>query len=90
MTWHEQAACLDRDATLWETPNNDKTTKSNEYAIAICKACPVRVACLDEAMQIEQGLAWAGRWHIYGGLMPGERARLDNGTPRGRRKESAA
>lgn len=80
MTWHEQASCLTRDPELWVTPNNNKTTQANEYAAAICNRCPVRIACLTEALTVERGPS--SRWHIWGGLTPAERERLDSRTGR--------
>ena len=89
MTWHEQAICLTRDPELWMTPNNNQTTQANDYAVAICKRCPVQTACLTEALEVERGTV-AARYHIYGGLTPMERAKLDDGPRKKQRRVRAA
>jgi WhiB family redox-sensing transcriptional regulator len=82
-TWHENASCrTGYDPTMWETPNSDNITKANEYAMAVCGRCPVRTACLTEALEAERGTSTAGRWHIWGGLTPEQRGQLDRGPKR--------
>ncbi|WP_030747526.1 WhiB family transcriptional regulator [Streptomyces sp. NRRL F-5135] len=44
--------------------------------------CPVRVACLEEALDQEAGLEASSRGGIRGGVGPAERARLDRATAR--------
>lgn len=48
--WWEWAACRGRDPDLWITPNTKNLTTANKNAIAICRNCPVRQHCLDEAI----------------------------------------
>lgn len=89
MTWHENAECLNHDPTLWETHNPNQTTRANAEAIEVCNGCPVRLDCLAETMGVEKG-ATAARYHIYGGLTPVERAKLDDGPRRRKRMAGAA
>jgi WhiB family transcriptional regulator, redox-sensing transcriptional regulator len=44
-----------------------------KIAKRICRECPVRLACLNYALQHETGTY---RWGIYGGLTPTQRYRL--------------
>lgn len=52
------------------------------HAIETCNRCPVRFACLDVAMRTEVNerdgspLSESSRWGIWGGLTPGQRAKL--------------
>jgi WhiB family redox-sensing transcriptional regulator len=39
-------------------------------AKAVCKSCPIAVACLEFALEVEDGFA------ILGGMTPGERQRI--------------
>lgn len=43
----------------------------------ICAACPVRLQCMTEAMTVEDGLGYAMRGGIWGGLTPRERDKWD-------------
>lgn len=48
--WMEQAACIGHNPAWWFwDENTDRDTKHS--AVAICKSCPVRVACLDYALK---------------------------------------
>ena len=65
--WVKQAACLGHDPDLWFL---DDQTGSYREARAICNDCPVRIECLDWAIDshTEHGL--------WGGLNPTERKQL--------------
>lgn len=71
MDWRHRSACLDEDPELF-FPDGETPRYARQIAAAqqVCAACPVREDCLRAA--IEGGHA-AGIW---GGLLPGERARL--------------
>lgn len=45
-------------------------------AIRACSPCPYRGPCLDAALDYEQGIGPYGRYGIWGGFTPGQRARL--------------
>jgi hypothetical protein len=50
---------------------------ANAHARQFCDACPVRLACLRWALDVEgDGISVRGRYGIYGGLTPDERAQL--------------
>lgn len=69
--WIDEAVCASVDAELW-FPGKGDTTKP---AKALCATCPVSAQCLAWAMETEEQTA-GGRFGIYGGLSPRERARL--------------
>lgn len=52
-------------------------TSDRKQARALCAGCPVRRACLDDAMEMEHGLGGRSRYLVRGGLTPHARARLD-------------
>lgn len=66
-TWGKQAACLDADPELFFPVS--ETGPHVEQAKAICRACPVRAACLEGALRAGES---AGIW---GGLTSEERRR---------------
>lgn len=48
-------------------------TNDRKVARALCAACPVRQACLDDAMEFEEGLGPRSRYMVRGGYTPRER-----------------
>ncbi|MFF2522476.1 WhiB family transcriptional regulator [Streptomyces liangshanensis] len=50
---------------------------SADSARRICTDCPIRLACLEQAMVAESGLSYSMRAGIWGGLAPRERAARD-------------
>ena len=66
---------------LWDTD----TGKRDEHrdAIAICFECPVRGACLADQIAREGRSRVDGRWGIYGGATPEQRARMSGAWSRG-------
>jgi hypothetical protein len=50
-------------------------TNDKRVAKALCAGCPVKQACLDEAMELEEGLGPRSRYLVRGGLTPKGRAR---------------
>ena len=58
------AACSEHDPDLWFDE------ASFDRAIAVCRQCPVRVCCLNQALQAGETI-----W-VWGGLTPADRAAL--------------
>lgn len=70
--WTEYAACRGEGSGIFFA---DQHAGDYSRARRICNRCPVRAACLDEAMRFESGNA-ENRHGMFGGLSPDERARL--------------
>jgi len=69
--WRDQAACRAADPHLFDyDPETDPETAA-EPARRICARCPVRTACLNDALAQPEGGDLVG---IFGGLTPAERA----------------
>lgn len=64
--WHYQAACKGERTILFFV--NDP--EAQDEAKAVCRRCPVRRRCLDEALDRNE------KHGIWGGLTPEERKRL--------------
>lgn len=69
--WRELAACRGAEPELFYPVGDAWTGALNEaraeLALAVCATCPVREACLTDALA--RGDAWA----ILGGTLPDER-----------------
>lgn len=48
-TWMEQAACIGYDPAWWFV--GDDQAELRQKALKICRACPVREACLEYALR---------------------------------------
>lgn len=72
-----QAACLDTDPELF-FPISSRDLRGRAEAVALCRACPVREACLRIA------LADPGIVGIWGGTDEDERRRLRHRSARPR------
>jgi WhiB family redox-sensing transcriptional regulator len=70
-SWARAAACDGTDPALFDPVNRHVA----ERATAVCAACPVRRACLLEALTDESDSAY-GPWLVRGGLTPKERRDL--------------
>jgi WhiB family redox-sensing transcriptional regulator len=78
--WRDQAACRSSDADLFFPAGNTGVAASQiEAAKAVCRSCPVRVACLQFALESNQE---AGIW---GGTDEEERRKLRAAWRAGRR-----
>ena len=77
MTTFDNAPCVRHDPATFEPDKSDHA--GIRAAKAICAPCPVKDACLKLALDNEWGNA-AMRAGIFGGLSPGERAKIANGT----------
>jgi hypothetical protein len=64
--WHLQGLCGQADAEAW-FPEKGIPTRP---AKAICAACPVRVDCLEDALERHEP------WGIWGGTSERERQRI--------------
>lgn len=81
--WARHAACKDDDPDLWNPEGTGPAALTDAAdAIAICRTCPVRDACLAETMRIEQGIARDSRHGIRGGLDGNQRFQRDPTAPR--------
>lgn len=65
-----QGSCVGKDPNLWfpEGPSN-ATENSTAYAKAICNTCPIKLQCLQDAIENEY-------YGIWGGLTETERSRM--------------
>lgn len=74
--WQAHAACADRDADPhWFIPAETGRT-SYSRGRAVCIRCPVRDACLTDALTREGNAAACDRAGLWGGLSPEQRANL--------------
>lgn len=83
--WTVSALCAQVDAELFFPPDGMRGEKLEQWehdARQICRECPVRRECLDEAMRREKGKGRAYRHGMWGGLTPEERISLERGTVR--------
>lgn len=68
--WMDQAACLGADPEIF----HPQAWSRAEPAKRICRACPVKAECLDEALRTDS------RFGVRGGLTERERAKLRKRT----------
>jgi WhiB family redox-sensing transcriptional regulator len=73
--WHDEAACADRPRSLYFAESDGVRLRAETVRAAkqVCRRCPVRAACLDDAMAHESP---THRHGVVGGLSPTERHRL--------------
>lgn len=71
--WREEALCATTDPELFFMDGEGGS--SYQTARRLCASCPVREACLDDAMAYEASAA-GRRYGMYGGLTPKEREKL--------------
>lgn len=78
MTWRDDAACNGLDTNLFH-PNfhstHLKSWRAIEKAKTICRGCPVRIPCLEEALRYEAADGHL-MWGVWGGTTPQERSRI--------------
>lgn len=77
--WRDRAACAGTDTEAF-FPSVGARRAAYTTALSICASCPVRVACLADAMAIEAGTSELYRSGIFGGLTHQQRAAI--GTQR--------
>lgn len=72
--WQHEAACRGEHASLFYPPMRFEPKRERlareQSAKAICRACPVRIECLDHAVDADE------RYGIWGGLTDVERRHL--------------
>ncbi|WPF81874.1 WhiB family transcriptional regulator [Sanguibacter sp. 4.1] len=71
LDWVDDAACDGADPALFDPVNRHVAAR----ATAVCAACPVRRACLLDALEDEEDTAY-GPWLVRGGMTPKERRDL--------------
>ncbi|HZF92031.1 WhiB family transcriptional regulator [Streptomyces sp.] len=78
MSWYTQALCAQPEfrklRDVW-FPRPGERAKL-EFAKQVCAACPVRQACLDDALRQEGGCGHESRHGVRGGLAPRARRYL--------------
>lgn len=75
-TWQDQATCANAQVDpRWFIPADDGRT-SYARGRAICMRCPVRDACLTDALTRERNARAEDRAGLWGGLSPEQRANL--------------
>lgn len=72
--WADNAACHGRGGLFFSDGKLQK-----QLAKTICQTCPVREACLADAMEWESIRGHSQRFGVYGGLDSDERAELAAG-----------
>ncbi|MSS84520.1 WhiB family transcriptional regulator [Actinomycetaceae bacterium WB03_NA08] len=81
--WTTSALCAQVDAELFFPPDGMRGEKLEQWehdARQVCRECPVRRECLDEAMRHEHGKGRAYRHGMWGGLTPEQRISLELGV----------
>jgi WhiB family redox-sensing transcriptional regulator len=71
--WQDRAACRGQDPTLF-LPADDHPSYARGRAV--CVTCPVRAACLHDALTREGQAAAEDRAGLWGGMSPQQRANL--------------
>jgi hypothetical protein len=91
-SWQARAACARLVATGQASPADWDGDGDGDAAraITVCDSCPVRVACLTDALATERGLGPTSRHGVRASLTPPQRARLDATPKRRGRPPSAA
>ncbi|MGW0131937.1 WhiB family transcriptional regulator [Streptomyces sp. NPDC003299] len=89
--WRHAALCAESPYSEIEWCPTPGDERSILRAQAVCAACPVRQACLEEAMSVEGGTHADKRHAIRGGLTGHQRRRLyERRRKRAARLEAAA
>lgn len=77
LEWQERAACSDADLELFYSVEDDDV----RAALAYCRTCVVRQACLEHAMAQREAFG------VWGGTTERERRRVFRAERRNRRKQ---
>ena len=78
--WRREASCKDKDPDIFFPGQSE----SNHRAIAICSDCPVRIDCLEYAIETKESFG------IWGGLLPQDRAYVREQMKKGETMTAAA
>ena len=76
--WQVEAACRGLDASVFFHPENERGASRRRrvnQAKRVCAPCPVRAACLEWAMSLEEP------YGVWGGLSPEERDQMRRARP---------
>ncbi|MGF7234149.1 MAG: WhiB family transcriptional regulator [Frankia sp.] len=65
--WRALASCRDHDIALFFPSDGPHLISREQAAKQVCAGCPVRVRCLEHAVETSEPFG------IWGGLTPGER-----------------
>lgn len=68
MTWRTHAACRGTDPDLFYPERGDNV--GHRQAVAVCRGCPVRAECLDDALAHNEKVG------VWGGLSERQRRQL--------------
>ncbi len=66
LTWRHHAACAHAEATIFFPEDGLDALEARQ----VCAGCPVRLACLEYALETDQ------RFGVWGGTRPIHRSRL--------------
>lgn len=69
--WQDQASCLGLDTNIFFPEGGGSTLPLT--ARRMCAACPVRVECLEAALEMEGATCRSERHGFFGGLSPNKR-----------------
>ena len=72
---HPDRNCAGQNPEPWFPDRNNQ--REMHAAKALCNGCPVKQACLDDALRHETGLGKGSREGIFGGKTPAERYALE-------------
>ncbi|MTE20331.1 WhiB family transcriptional regulator [Streptomyces sp. TRM43335] len=86
-TWWRFAVCRKADLRTFFPRHYDGPTAL--AAKQICTGCPVRTACLEEALRVERDTK-SRRHGVFGGMLPEERHQEWRRRTRDRRKRARA
>lgn len=86
--WRLQALCATRYFRSVDFFPNTKNLTGIAKAKAVCHSCPVRQACLADALRVEGGQQAATRHGIRGGLTGKQRRKAYENAIRARRRRA--
>ena len=72
--WKDLAVCTAEDPDFFFPSKGD--VAGIDDARMVCAGCPVRLDCLEDALQAEGGRSVQHRYGVYGGLGPKQRYNL--------------
>lgn len=78
--WQERAQCRDMEPGVFQA---DEPEYDEAAALAACASCVVREACLTTTLEAEGTAGVKQRFGIFGGMLPGDRSRLERRVRRG-------
>jgi len=80
--WRDHASCRSTGTHLFFPEQESAAFEGVEAALALCRQCPVKNACLQFALETKQ------EHGIWGGTTEAERRRLRRVWPAGRRRKA--